>query len=120
DSGKQTAAPQPAGGTRLGNLVAGRNLIVSMGTNEIAVYPQADGVLHELESEMKSAPRLPAEILEVAELELILGHSDRAAQGLEMLVKSPAKIPEADRAAELLRDLLVGKLSSGTPPGGPD
>jgi hypothetical protein len=110
DSGRRTAGPRGLEAARLGNLVAGRDLIVSMGTSEIAVYPQAAGVLQQLESELASGPRSPSKILEAAELELALGRSDRAEPFLEELLQHSAAAPESARAAELLRELLAGKL----------
>ena len=60
-----------------------------MGTSEIAVYPRADGMLRELESEMKDGPHAAAKILEAAELNLILGHSDRAMSEAGRAVAGP-------------------------------
>jgi len=108
DSGRSTAAPLAPGAARLGNLVAGRDVVVSMGTSEITVYPQAQGVLQSIESELKTAPRAAARILEAAELELTLGQFDHAEQQLEDVLRLSAGSPEGARAGGLLRELLAG------------
>ncbi|MGE5192941.1 MAG: PQQ-binding-like beta-propeller repeat protein, partial [Deltaproteobacteria bacterium] len=120
DSGRRTAALTAPGATRLGNLVAGRDLIVSMGTCDIAVYPQAERILHGLESELPGGAAAPSKMLEAAELQLTLGHFDDAERVLEELLRQPGRSREAARAAELLRDLLVEKLSESKTPAARD
>ena len=116
DTGRTSAAPFTPGAARLGNLVAGADSIVSMGPGEIVVYPQARGLLDQLEPELTGGAPLPAKILEAAELELTLGRCDRAEQHLETVLARGNQSPEACRAAELLRGLLAGKLHRGDCP----
>jgi outer membrane protein assembly factor BamB len=120
DSGRRTAVPTVSGTARLGNLVAGRDLIVSMGTSDIAVYRQSGAVLRDLESEPESAVEALSKMLEVAELQLLIGNSDRAEQILEKLVSQSGNIPEAARGAELLCDQLLRKLAAAKLPAARD
>jgi outer membrane protein assembly factor BamB len=107
DSGRGSAAPAPLGVTHLGNLVAGQDVIVSMGAGSIAVYPQAQRVLHDLDADLKAATADPARILQAAELELTLGRFDQAEQHLEAVLRSPAGTPELQRASALARALVA-------------
>lgn len=111
ESGRATAAPTTPGALRLGNLAAGRDLIVSMGTREIAVYPQARNVLEHLETELAKAPLQAPRLLEVAELDLTVGRFDRAEKTLEEVLRLAAGAPEAARAADLLRELLSSRVA---------
>src|SRR5262249_20786971 len=114
---RRAASSPVAGATHLGNLVAGRDLIVSMGASHICVYPQARQALEHLESEGAHAPFLPARALEVARLEMTLGELDRAEQHLEEVRRKSGGTAEAGRAVDLLRSLLAARLLAATPPG---
>ncbi len=113
ESGRTTAGPPSGGALRLGNLAAGQDLIVSMGSREIAVYPQVHSVLKGLESQLAETPPRPGETsLEIAELDLTVGRFDRAEKELDDVLRRSVGTPEAARAADLLRELLTGNLSS--------
>jgi outer membrane protein assembly factor BamB len=114
-SGRQHAAPA-TGGERLGNLLAGRDLVVSLGTNEISVYPQAHKALQGLDAELRQGRRLPARLIEVARLELLLGRFDEAEKRLEEVLKSSVDPSQARQAVELLSDLFTRNLSDGDMP----
>lgn len=112
DSGRHIIGPPAPGETRLGNLVAGRDLIVSLGASEIAVYPQAHRVLQTLEAELAGAPPAVPQVLQAAELELALGQFDRAEKRLAALVKHGDRTPEAARITALLRQVLTSRLGA--------
>src|SRR5258708_6405934 len=104
------ATTESAAGRPLGNLVAGRDLIVSMRPSEISVYPQAHVVLEVLYTKLKDKPRDPEMILDVADLELTLGLLDRAEPRLENIRQHGSDAQLAARAEELLRDVYVRKI----------
>jgi hypothetical protein len=97
----------------LGNLVAGRDLIVSMGRAEIAVFPQAERELERLRSQSHEPVRDPNRLLEIAELELILGRLDSAEPRLEDVLRRTSATLAADRANGLLREALRRRLAEG-------
>ena len=125
DSGRQSgtfhAAPQMAaagsGGASatarpLGNLLAGRDLIVSMRPGEISVFPQAHVVLEDLYAKLKDQPHDPEKTLDIADLEMTLGRLDRAEPRLEHIRQHRRGTQAAAHAEELLRELLVRKIHS--------
>jgi outer membrane protein assembly factor BamB len=123
DSGRQSgtvrAAPQTgaagsagasAAARPLGNLVAGRDLIVSMRPGEISVFPQAHVVLEDLYAKLKDKPHDSETALDIADLEMTLGQLDRAEPRLEHIRQQRSGTQAAAHAEELLRELLVRKI----------
>jgi outer membrane protein assembly factor BamB len=121
DSGRQTgsfhaAATSPDGptasatGRPLGNLIADRDLIISMRPGGISVFRQAHVVLDDLDAKSRDNPHDSKTMLETAEIELTLGRLDRAELRLEEICRRSPGTSQALRAEELLRELLTRKL----------
>jgi hypothetical protein len=111
DSGRASLAPRGETPRTLGNLIAGNNLIVSIGPTEIAIFPQAERELDRLCTGAPDAVHDQAALLEIAELELILGRLESAESRLEAILKQPAGQLAADRASDLLREALCRRFA---------
>lgn len=116
DSGRYAAIPATSAATHLGNLAAGRDLIVSLGTWGVVAYPQAHNLLNSLETDLVQRGSAAAKLLAAAELELTLGQFDAAEEHFEKLLEQFQGTPPAARAAVLLRTLLAGRLPGGNLP----
>jgi outer membrane protein assembly factor BamB len=113
DTGRQTGWSRAIDGTRLGNLLLGGDLVVSMGRTDVTAFPQAGPLLEQLLAD--GSDRLtPAQVLDAAELELALGRTATARDRLKELrtAKLPAEL--ATRAEGLYRDTLLAELSAGS------
>ncbi|MBI3864442.1 MAG: PQQ-binding-like beta-propeller repeat protein [Planctomycetia bacterium] len=120
DSGRLALAPRGLAPRSLGNLIAGRGLVVSLGAAEIAVYPQADVELERVLERLRMSPGEQATELEAAELELAIGRLDSARPRLEAILERPAGTLAADRATTLLREVLLRRLARNRDPSAQD
>lgn len=112
DTGRQTGWSHAQGGVRLGNLVLGGDLVVSLGRTDICAFPQAGKLLEKLAAHGEE--RLSAaQSLEAAELELALGRTVSAKHRLQALRLATENARLRERADDLYRDVLLAELASG-------
>lgn len=108
--GKVIAATRADAGAGLGNLVAGGNLLISMGRSHIAAWPQAGHELARLDASLATAPTSLEHILAAAELELTLGHAAQAQARLDAISKDAV----TDPVRELMRRVVLAQLQDST------
>lgn len=109
-SGKVTATARADAPASLGNLVAGGNLLISMGRSEIAAWPQAGHELVRLDELPAATANSLEHILAAAELELTLGRAGQAQARLDALSNGAV----TERVRELMRRVVLAHLEDTT------
>jgi outer membrane protein assembly factor BamB len=101
DDDGQELAPWP------GNLIAGDDVVVSLGLNDLAVYPQARAKLAELRQQPESVER---RLLE-SELAMLLGSEQSPVADLRRVLQQPLSLELRRQAERQLRESLYLELN---------
>lgn len=122
-TGKSTS-PQPflsanalpgSGASLPGNLAAQQDMIVSMGGQSIAAFPQAAPLLKKVNIQLAADPSDDEQRLLAARLELLTGDVRAAEVQVKKLLGRKEETVVSDRAAGLMRELLYINLDSSQP-----
>jgi outer membrane protein assembly factor BamB len=97
---------------RPGNLIAGRETIVSAGLRDVTAFPQAAALLKRMHNELTSDPPAVEQRVLAAELELALGDFGAARKHLAGLVAPQVSAGSYPQAENLLRETLYLELQS--------
>ena len=101
-----------------GNLVAYRDVLVSIGPRQMTVFPQAAPLLQQTRAAADGLDPQASEVIRVAELELILGKTAAAVTRLRHVLSDPAMAQEHAHAQTLMREVLELTLAAD-PEAGP-
>jgi outer membrane protein assembly factor BamB len=106
----------PEEGSGLGNLIPAGDLLLSVGLKELRAFPQAMARLSVLERGQAQGSNDPESDLERAELESVLGRTDRVEAAVVAAMKGPLTPASRERAHRLLRNTLSLQLYEGKRP----
>ena len=95
---------------RPGNLIAHGELILSVGPNQVAAYPQAEAILSQLREKATRAEETAGDLLQAAELELALGRFTDAETHLQRLLERKLDQQEQLQGRRLRQLLLYDQL----------
>jgi len=98
---------------RPGNLVAGSDVILSVGCRRLVAFPQAAALLRDVSDNMEPDSVSTDDMLLAGELELVLGNLEKAKPHLLASCSMPLPSLRRRHAETLARELLYLQLHSG-------
>jgi hypothetical protein len=98
---------------RPGNLVAGADVILSVGCRRLVAFPQAAALLRDVSDNMEPESASTDDMLLAGELELVLGNLEKAKPHLLASCSLPLPSTRRRHAETLARELLYLQLQSG-------
>lgn len=109
-SGRARGWAQTDSRAPLGNLIASRDLVFSMGRTEITAWPQAESELARLDATRRSDPGIET-VLAAVRLELSLGRVDRAQARLATIASAALSEEARGRIRAAQREIVMVRLN---------